>query len=140
MFLNNLNDIQKRLFQKLAIKAAEANGVVEIEEKNMLKCFAIEMNIKPIYDTDISLDNLLTEIIENSDEQILRIFLFETLAIIISDSEFDDDEIKFIDMLRLKFGIEKEKVDEMLEVLYEYTKVFNKINSLIFVVDSGKNN
>lgn len=140
MFLNNLSDIQKKLFQKLAIKAVEANGVVEIEEKNMLKCFAIEMNIKPIYDTDISLDNLLTEIIENSDEQILRIFLFETLAIIISDSEFDDDEKEFINKLRLKFGIEKEKVDEMLEVLYEYTKVFNKINSLIFVVDSGKNN
>lgn len=131
MFLNNLNNIQKNLFQKLAIKAAESNGVVELEEKNMLKCFAIEMNIEPFYSTDISMDNLMTEILDNSNEQVLRIFLFEILAIIISDSEFDDKEKKFVDELASRFGISKEKTDEMLEVLYEYLQVYNKINSLI---------
>ena len=131
MFLNSLNDTQKQLFQKLAIKAAEANGVVEFEEKNMLKCFAIEMNIEPIYSTDISMDNLLAEILENSNEQVLRVFLFEILAIIISDSEFDDTEKKFIDTLSLKFGINKEKKDEMIELLYEYLQIFNKINSVV---------
>lgn len=105
MFLNSLNNIQKQLFQKLAIKAAEANGVVELEEKNMLKCFAVEMNIEPFYFTDISMDNLMQEILKNSNEQVLRIFLFETLAIIISDSEFDEEEKKFVDTLSSKFGI-----------------------------------
>ncbi len=131
MFLNSLNNMQKQLFQKLAIKAAEANGVVELEEKNMLKCFAVEMNIEPFYFTDISMDNLMQEILKNSNEQVLRIFLFETLAIIISDSEFDEEEKKFVDTLSSKFGISKEKTDEMLELLYEYSQIFNKINSLI---------
>ena len=37
MFLNSLNNSQKSLFIELAIKAAESNGIVPIEEKNMLK-------------------------------------------------------------------------------------------------------
>lgn len=36
MFLNSLSKKQKNLFMDLAIKAAEANGVVELAEKNML--------------------------------------------------------------------------------------------------------
>lgn len=131
MFLNSLNDKQKQLFQKLAIKAAESNGVVEFEQKNMLKCFAIEMNIEPYYATDTSMDMLLDEIIANANEQVLRIFLFETLAIIISDSVFDEKEKEFVNMLISKFGISKEMSDEMLESLYEYLKIFNKINSLV---------
>lgn len=131
MFLNRLNEKQKQLFQKLAIKSAESNGIVGFEEKNMLKCFALEMNIEPFYSTDISMEKLLLEIMDNSDDRVLRIFLFETLAIIISDTVFDDEEKKFVDMLILKFGIEKEKADEMLETLYEYLKLFNRINALV---------
>ena len=52
MFLSNLNNNQKNLFIQLAIKAAESNGVVPIEQKNMLKAFAMEMNTSPVYKTD----------------------------------------------------------------------------------------
>ena len=48
MFLYLINEKQKNLFLKLALKAAEANGVVELQEKNMLKAFSKEMGIKPI--------------------------------------------------------------------------------------------
>jgi hypothetical protein len=33
MFLNSLNEQQKNLFIELAIKAAEANGRVDVEKK-----------------------------------------------------------------------------------------------------------
>lgn len=131
MFLNILNDKQKNLFQKLAIKAAEANGIVELEEKNMLKCFAVEMNIEPFYSTDVSLDSLLAEIMDNSNEQILRIFTFEIIAIMISDSEFDEEEKRFVNLIISKFGIAREKADEMIDSLYEYMNIFNKINSVV---------
>lgn len=75
-----------------------------------------------------SMDMLLDEIIANANEQVLRIILFETLAIIISDSVFDEKEKEFVNMLISKFGISKEMSDEMLESLYEYLKIFNKIN------------
>lgn len=78
-----------------------------------------------------SMDMLLDEIIANANEQVLRIILFETLAIIISDSVFDEKEKEFVNMLISKFGISKEMSDEMLESLYEYLKIFNKINSLV---------
>lgn len=78
-----------------------------------------------------SMDMLLDEIIANANEQVLRIILFETLAIIISDSVFDEKEKEFVNMLISKFGISKEMSDEMLESLYEYLKIFNEINSLV---------
>lgn len=69
MFLNNLNDDQKKLFIELAIKAAESNGTVALEEKNMLKAFAIEMNMKPVYSTDKDIESIIDEIIQKSSER-----------------------------------------------------------------------
>lgn len=131
MFLSNLNNKQKDLFQKLAIKAAEANGIVSIEEKNMLKCFSIEMDIEPFYSTDESTDEILDELANASNEQDLRVITFEILAIMISDSEFDDDEKAFVNSMIDKFCISKEKSREMQIVLKDYLDVCNRINKIV---------
>ena len=70
----------------MAIKAAESNGVVPIEQKNMLKAFAMEMSISPVYKTDRDTEEIINELIENSNEKELKIVLFEILGIIVSDS------------------------------------------------------
>ena len=64
MFLNGLKNSQKSLFMALAIKAAESNGVVPLEQKNMLKAFAIEMGITPVYHTAVSYTHLFSSIEE----------------------------------------------------------------------------
>ena len=75
MFLNLLNKSQKRLFLELAVRATEANGVVEIEEKNMLKEFALEMQETPVYSTEKSTEYLLKLIKKDSSEKSLKMRL-----------------------------------------------------------------
>lgn len=131
MFLNNLNNKQKKLFIQLAIKAAEANGIVELEEKNMLKSFAIEMNIPPVYNTENNLETILNELVSISSEQELKIILFEILGIVVSDGVFDDDEKNIVKNIVGRCKLDTNIVDEMLNALYEYINVYKKIVSIV---------
>ena len=131
MFLNNLNNKQKKLFIQLAIKAAEANGIVELEEKNMLKSFAIEMNIPPVYNTENNLETILNELVSISSEQELKIILFEILGIVVSDGVFDDDEKNIVKNIVERCKLDTNIVDEMLNTLYEYINVYKKIVSIV---------
>ena len=85
MFLNSLSKKQKNLFMNLAIKAAEANGVVELAEKNMLKAYSMEMEIAPFYTSDCDIETVLQETKAVSTESELRVVLFELMGILISD-------------------------------------------------------
>ena len=131
MFLNNLKNKQKKLFIQLAIKAAEANGIVELEEKNMLKSFAIEMNIPPVYNTENNLETILNELVSISSEQELKIILFEILGIVVSDGVFDDDEKNIVKNIVERCKLDTNIVDEMLNALYEYINVYKKIVSIV---------
>lgn len=131
MFLNILNEKQKNLFLKLAIKAAETNDEVTSEEEAMIDAFALEMQIEPIHSTDDALDEILQALKNISTIRDYRIITFEILGILFSDSEFDDKEKDFIKEICDTFGITKETVDEMIVNLNEYTNLFNKIVKLI---------
>ena len=131
MFLNRLKSEQKKLFLELAIKAAEINGEIVFEEKNMLKSFAIEMNIAPCYTTEKSVKDIVSEILEISSVQELKIILFEILGIIMSDAEFDEIEKKFMEDLVNSFGLPTEKITEMLTVIKEYESLYKKICSIV---------
>lgn len=133
MFLMMLNDDQKKLFLKLAVKAAEANGVVEYEEKNMLKAFALEVNETPIYSTTSSTDEILDNLKEISSSKEKRIIIFEILGILFSDSEYDDKEKDFIGRIAQAFDISKESIDQMIKLINNYSDVYNNIVNTVLV-------
>ncbi len=45
MFLGKLNEEEKKLFLNLAVKVAEANGIVAEAEKNMINQYCLEMGL-----------------------------------------------------------------------------------------------
>lgn len=131
MFLNSLNNSQKFLFIELAIKAAESNGIVPIEQKNMLKAFAIEMGISPVYHTERETETIIDEIIKISSEKELKIILFETLGIIVSDNVFDEKERMFVKNIVEKCNIDADLIDEMVKLLNKYASVYQEIVDLV---------
>lgn len=131
MFLNCLNNKQKSLFIELAIKAAESNGIVELEEKNMLKSFAVEMNIKPVYHTDHDLESIIDEIKDISSEKELRIILFEILGIMMADSVVDEEEKNFIEKIVKKFDVDVSIVEIMMNLLHDYVKIYQEILQVV---------
>lgn len=131
MFLNILNHEQKELFQELAIKAAEANGVVEFEEKNMLKAFALEMQITPRYSTQKSSEEIVSAICKNASPAQLRAITFEILAILFSDTSFDMHEHHFFEKMTAKFHIQAETIKTMESLIQEYTDTYEKLRNFV---------
>ena len=127
MFLNSLSKTHKKLFMELAIKAAEANGVVELAEKNMLKAFSIEMSIEPFYSTNSDIETILQKMEATATENEKRIVLFELMGILISDEEFDEEERRFLEKVRSVFEVSESKCDEMMKLLYEYSSLYKRI-------------
>ena len=131
MFLHLLNDRQKGLFMRLAIKAAEVNGVVELEEKNMLKAYSIEMGIDAFYSTDVNTMDIINELVSISDEKARKIIVFEILGILICDSKFDSVEREFIEKIVKNFKINEIDKQEMLNELYKYRSTYERISELV---------
>ncbi len=131
MFLNLLNNNQKELFLDLAIKAAEANGVVEIEEKNMLKAFSIEMQIPARYETIKSTDEILDALEKITTDKERRILTFELIGIMFADGQYDKQEEAFMSRISERTGVSMGEIQEMIEVLSEYEKVYKKICNVV---------
>ena len=128
MFLNQLNDSQKNLFLELAIKAAEANGKVEEEEKDMINIFAKEMEIDPIFSTSKSIREITADLIAASlSESQLRAISFEIAAIVFADSKYDDSEKQFMNELIEYLGIPYEKLEAIEDLLMQYGDIYTKI-------------
>lgn len=131
MFLNSLSKTHKKLFMELAIKAAEANGVVELAEKNLLKAYSMEMSIEPFYSTNSDVEKILQDMKDTATESEKRIFLFEIMGILTSDEEFDEAEKNFLDKVRNSFEVSESKCNEMMSLLYEYSSLYKKIVSAV---------
>lgn len=131
MFLHLLTDNQKSYFLELAIKAAEVNGNLAIEEKNLIKAFSLEMGIPPIYSTESSLESILQNIKEECDMKTRKIIVFEILGILLVDSSYDEKEKEFLTKIIDILSISEEQVDQMKELLEEYADIYNKISQMI---------
>lgn len=127
MFLNLLNNSQKRLFLELAVRATEANGVVEIEEKNMLKEFALEMQETPVYSTEKSTEDLLKLIKKDSSEKSLKIVVFEILGIMYSDKVYDSEEKEFIDNMVKAFELPQDLPEKYNQLIVRYASLYKEI-------------
>ena len=131
MFLNQLRDDLKPLFLDLAVKAAESNGFVADEQKEMLQAFAAEMQIAPREIAESDLNDILRQIKETANDQEIRIVVFETIGILYSDSALDTDENAFLRNVVSLLGISEESLQDMISNLIEYASIVQRIFNLI---------
>ena len=131
MFLKMLKPTVKESFLDLAILAADSSGGISVEEKNMLKTFAIEMDIKPRYSTRKKFDNVMKTIVKEADDQEKRIVALEILGIMWSDSEYDDTEKEFVGNVTEMLGVDKKLVDKMSKKIKQYADVYMDIVEMV---------
>lgn len=127
MFLDMLNKDEKEWFLDLAIKAAEANGDVAQEETQMLRTFAAELNIPARTKTDRELNDILKDFSDNSSKKSKKIVLFEIIGILFADSEFDDEEKKYLDKVTTALDLDDSVKNDMITEINEYSALFNRI-------------
>lgn len=127
MFLNELNNEEKKAFLCLSVHAANANGVFEDEERAMMEEYCKEMGIA-FFDTKNTqpLEEIM-DIFQKSSKRVKKIVLLEILGLLYSDETYDDDEKKFVAEYGLKVGVSQEEIDMITFHIKRYLDVVNDI-------------
>lgn len=97
----------------------------------MIQEYCKEMGI-PFFNAEnaIPVDEVVAVFAE-SELQIKKIVLLETLGLLYSDGEFDDTEKGFINEYAKKIGLTDEDVDKQMEAIKEYLAVLKKVAEAI---------
>ena len=134
MFLNNLTQEKKELFLSLAYNISCIDDNYADEEKMVLEQYCVEMDIRIdkiqlIEDFDKILNRI--NILCNFQEK--KIFVFESVGLILADGVIHDKEMEAItNMVRL-FEINDNYFEDCMKLIKEYydlqSRMMNFINT-----------
>lgn len=133
MFLRTMNDEQKRLFLTLAERAADANGIREESEENLLIAYADEMGIDVSIE-DIPTEDIYARLLKISNPVEINQMTFELVGLLLSDGEYDSDEKQFVDKLSVGLKVPKERIEKMFDLVGQYSGLIKSINRIMFDV------
>lgn len=131
MFLEMLNDEQKKLFLHLAALAANANNIVEDAEREMLIHFAKEMNIESIISSDKEVGEITDALRPITGNTERKVILFELVGIMFSDTQCDEVEIAFLNEVATKLCVSNNDINTMIDLVKEYIDLYNKIFNIV---------
>lgn len=132
MFLNHLSSDEKRAFISLAVQAAEVNGLLENEERQMLEAFRIEMGIGADVGTSIDAKTALALLAKGS-ERSRRIVFLELLALLKSGEGFDEQEREHARNLQEELGLDDDTVEQIDLQLGDYEYVYVSLCETVLV-------
>lgn len=122
MFLHMLDNNEKVAFLQIAHRIAASDGIVTDSEKKVIRQYCLEMQIEDLKDDDKILD-LPKVLAKISNPQSQRIFLLETMALLMADSlrrldELEVAEKEILDEMTKTFGL----THELARVYANWTK------------------
>lgn len=132
MFLNNLTQEKKELFLSLAYNISCIDDNYADEEKMVLEQYCVEMDIRMdkiqlIEDFDKILNRI--NILCNFQEK--KIFVFESVGLILADGVIHDKEMEAItNMVRL-FEINDNYFEDCMKLIKEYYDLQSRMMNLI---------
>lgn len=132
MFLNNLTQEKKELFLSLAYNISCIDNNYADEEKMVLEQYCVEMDIRIdkiqlIEDFDKILNRI--NILCNFQEK--KIFVFESVGLILADGVIHDKEMEAItNMVRL-FEINDNYFEDCMKLIKEYYDLQSRMMNLI---------
>ena len=132
MYLNLLKDNEKELFLEMAYYLAAADGNYSDSEKLMMKEYCKEMQVEILHGTiKRTVEEILDEINNKSDEKTKRIFIFELVGLTLVDGCYDESEKEFISKMANKFSVNGQLTGKIENTLREYIMLQDEMNKLI---------
>ena len=127
MFLDRLNDKEKEMFLDLTVYTAQANGIIEDTEKNLILQYCKEMGVA-FYDISKlhSLDEVVAVFSKSSKEK-KRIVLLEILGLCYADGDFDTVEQAFAKKFSQDIGLKDDLFDTLSRDIKEYSIILGNI-------------
>ena len=131
MFLGKLNEEEKKLFLNLAVKVAEANGIVAEAEKNMINQYCLEMGLSVTQKNNKSIDEAIDGFSKSSVE-IKRIVMIELIGLCMSDEKYETEERSIIEKIAQALDISNEAIELFEADLKNYRLVVKSIAEHVF--------
>ncbi|HHQ4317878.1 TPA: hypothetical protein ACSQRH_000381 [Clostridium perfringens] len=131
MFLDVLNKEDKANFLEFVNLIAKCDGEFAEEEKEILNNYMVETGINEIPDNNKNIEDIV-EYFSKRDEAVRKIILFEAYGLVLADNKITDEEKEIIMELDKMSGLNKEKLNEVKEVVIRLQKVYDDIYNLIF--------
>lgn len=132
MFLNNLTQEKKELFLSLAYSISCIDDNYADEEKMMLEQYCIEMDIRidRIHLIE-DFNNILNRINKLCNLQEKKIFVFESVGLILADGVIHDKEKETITNMVQLFEINDNYFEDCMKLIKEYYDLQSKMMNLI---------
>ncbi|RXT02773.1 TerB family tellurite resistance protein [Ammoniphilus sp. CFH 90114] len=109
MFLNQLQEQEKKAFIELAHLVAMADGYLNEKERELIELYKHEMGISEEYALqDLPLDSILAQFETEASKNIAFI---EVLGLIFADGGYNDEERKIVKTIKQGFGFTPEKYE-----------------------------
>jgi hypothetical protein len=130
MFLNNLNHEEKRYFWKMINLVSECDDEVSVEEQAMLNSYKKELDIDVTEDLKMDLEELL-DLLDESSDIVKKSVLIEIIALIMSDSKYDNSEKELVEIISSRFNIDEDIRKNMFEWVEKIQNLYSEANALI---------
>ena len=135
MYLNLLNDEQKKCFLDYAYQLANADGHYSEIEQEMMLAYCEEMHISfadRVEDHDVA--TLVETLKRICTEQEKKIILFEALGLALVDNKYNEEENKMISYMQHEFGLNDDFVEICKVYVEEYIQLQSKINEAVLAM------
>lgn len=130
MFLNNLNQEEKRYFWRMINLVSECDNEVTSEEKVILNSYKKELDINTNDELNLDFEELLNMFEESSDLVKKAIFI-EIIALVMSDSKYDSNEKAVVSRIRENFNIDQDTQNSMFEWVEKMQGLYSEANAIL---------
>lgn len=132
MFLSYLNKVNKEGFLKICVHAAVSNEIFADEEKLAIAAYCREMDLN-IHEPEVSeeFQDLLKDLKASTTKEEKNIIVLETLALVKSDSIYDEKEKEFMRKLIDGLGISNSELTKFEKLLDKYTQIGKELYTAI---------
>ena len=130
MFIGSFPLEMREKFLELVYKVAHIDGEYAEEEAELVRSYQTELGIEDIKETG-GIEELV-DFFAAQDETARKICLFELLGMVKADGVVSAEETRLIDKVQSAFGLTRETVQAIGDLVEELQIVYDKIYQVLF--------
>lgn len=131
MFLSRLSDVQKESVVDLLVIAANVDGELADEEKDIIERYCAEMSVDVRYEVSVSLEEAIRKLADNSSRAELKKILVELGAMILCDSKYVEEEKQLIETYTEITRITPEETNHAFDLLNRLSEIYAELGEYV---------
>ena len=130
MFIAGFDKQKQAMFLNLAYTMIYADGKLDEKEQMLFNSYQIEVNVDMSSVHKVDFEEGLAVFDECLKEEKQRIF-FELYAIALIDDVYADEEKVLVDIVKNRFNISEDKMNQMRNALLTFINAYNNLQSVV---------